>query len=134
MGWVASFGYPLNMGQNACVDISVGWANGSIVNPTLMPSSVGCQKHATQPTALQVFMQSRRSGNSFIVARLLVPMNYVGHEQHVPDLRTTQQATNTISKQQHIFRKQLLAQGLHICRAGQVITTDIILPRMYQGC
>jgi hypothetical protein len=40
--------YPLNMGQNACVDVSVGWANGSIVNPTLMPSSVGCEKHASQ--------------------------------------------------------------------------------------
>ena len=25
---------------------AVGWANGSIVNPTLIPSSVGCEKHA----------------------------------------------------------------------------------------
>ena len=30
-------GYPLNTGQSACVDVAVGWANGSIVNPTLMP-------------------------------------------------------------------------------------------------
>ncbi len=36
-------GYTFNTGQNACVDI-VGWANGFIVNPTLMPSSVGCEK------------------------------------------------------------------------------------------
>ena len=45
-------GYPLNTGQSACVDVAVAWANGSIVNPTLMPSSVGCEKHATQPTKL----------------------------------------------------------------------------------
>ena len=30
-------GYPLNTRQSACVDVVVGWANGSIVNPTLMP-------------------------------------------------------------------------------------------------
>jgi len=29
------------MGQSICIDITVGWTNGSIVNPTLMPSSVG---------------------------------------------------------------------------------------------
>ncbi len=40
-------GYPLKAGQNACVDVAVGWANGSIVNPTLMPSSVSCEKHTT---------------------------------------------------------------------------------------
>ena len=47
-------GYPLNTGQSACLDVAVGWANGSIVNPTLMPSSVGSEKHATQPTPLLV--------------------------------------------------------------------------------
>ena len=47
-------GYPLKAGQSACIDVAVGWANGSIVNPTLMPSSVGCEKHATQPTPLLV--------------------------------------------------------------------------------
>ena len=26
--------------------ITVGWANGSIVNPTWMPSSEACEKHA----------------------------------------------------------------------------------------
>ena len=26
--------------------VTVGWANGSIVNPTWMPSSVACEKHA----------------------------------------------------------------------------------------
>jgi hypothetical protein len=41
-------GYPFNKGQNVCVDVAVGWANGSIVNPTSMPSSVGCEKHAAQ--------------------------------------------------------------------------------------
>jgi hypothetical protein len=51
MGWVASFGYPLKHWDN---DIAVGWANGSIVNPTLMPSSVGCEKYAAQPTRLLV--------------------------------------------------------------------------------
>ncbi len=30
----------------------VEWANGFIVNPTLMPSSVGCEEHAMQPTQL----------------------------------------------------------------------------------
>jgi hypothetical protein len=39
-----NLGYPLKAGQNACVDVAVGWANGFIVNPTLMPSSVGCEK------------------------------------------------------------------------------------------
>ena len=34
------------------VDVAVGWANGSIVNPTLMPSSVDYEKHATQLTPL----------------------------------------------------------------------------------
>ena len=34
---VSTDGYPLKTGQSACVDIAVGWANGSIVNPTLMP-------------------------------------------------------------------------------------------------
>jgi|GEM_PF-6054860 len=29
--------------------VIVGWASDSIVNPTLMPSGVGCEKHATQP-------------------------------------------------------------------------------------
>ncbi len=47
-------GYQLKVGQSACVDIAVGWANGSIVNPTLIPSSVGCEKHAAQPTPLLV--------------------------------------------------------------------------------
>ncbi len=47
-------GYRLNTGQRAWVDVTVGWANGSIVNPTLMPSSVGCEKHATQATPLLV--------------------------------------------------------------------------------
>jgi hypothetical protein len=42
------------MGQSAYVDVAVSWANGSIVNPTLMPSSVGCEKHAIQPTPLLV--------------------------------------------------------------------------------
>ena len=37
-------GLQLKTGQSACVDFTVGWANGSIVNPTLMPSSVGCEK------------------------------------------------------------------------------------------
>ena len=32
---------------------AVGWANGSIVNPTLMPSSVACEKHAAQATPLK---------------------------------------------------------------------------------
>ncbi len=47
-------GYQLKLGQSACVDVTVGWTNGSIVNPTLMPSSVGCEKHETQPTPLLV--------------------------------------------------------------------------------
>jgi len=47
-----NLGYPLKAGQNACVDVAVGWANGFIVNPTLMPSSVGCEEHAMQPTQL----------------------------------------------------------------------------------
>ena len=34
--------------------VTVGWANGSIVNPTLRPSSVGCKKQATQATQLLV--------------------------------------------------------------------------------
>ena len=46
----AKDGYPLKTGQSADVDVAVGWANGSIVNPTLMPSSVGCEKHAAQST------------------------------------------------------------------------------------
>ena len=39
--------------RNSCLhtlhadkQVAVGWSNGSIVNPTLMPSSVGCEKHA----------------------------------------------------------------------------------------
>ena len=44
-------GYPLNTGQSDCVAVTVDWANGSIVNPTLMPSSVACEKHAAQPTS-----------------------------------------------------------------------------------
>ena len=32
--------------------VTVGWANGSIVNPTLMPSSLGCEKHVTQATTV----------------------------------------------------------------------------------
>lgn len=65
-------------------------------------------------------------------------MIYVGHEKNALDLRTawgdsvgaakaaptikyslhastTQQAINTISKQHHIFRKQLLPQRMHVC-------------------
>ena len=34
--------------------VAVGWANGSIVNPTLMPSSVGCEKHAAQPCMIKI--------------------------------------------------------------------------------
>ena len=37
----AKDGYPLKTGQSADVDVAVGWANGSIVNPTLMPSICG---------------------------------------------------------------------------------------------
>gem|GEM_PF-4167903 len=33
-------------------DLAVGWANGSIVNPTWMPSNVGCEKYAAQATHL----------------------------------------------------------------------------------
>jgi|GEM_PF-3161696 len=50
----AFIGYPLKAGQSAYVDVAVGWANGSIVNPTLMPSSMGCEKHSAQPTPLLV--------------------------------------------------------------------------------
>jgi hypothetical protein len=46
----AHSGCPLKAGQSAGVEVAVGWANGSIVNPTLMPSSVACEKHAAQRT------------------------------------------------------------------------------------
>ncbi len=45
------------MGQSACVNVAVGWANGSIVNPTLMPSSVGCEKHAAQPASGSLYVR-----------------------------------------------------------------------------
>jgi len=32
----------------------VGWANGFIVNPTLMPIRVSCEEHAAQPKTLLV--------------------------------------------------------------------------------
>ena len=36
--------------ESACVNVAIAWANGSIVKPTLIPSSVGQrQRNPTQP-------------------------------------------------------------------------------------
>ena len=55
--YMAVLSFPRPTGQSACVDVTtvaVGWVNGSIVNPTLMPSSLGCEKHAAQATWLKL--------------------------------------------------------------------------------